>query len=185
MTAKLNLDEIAHALATDLGCFEGKILGLTGPQLTVVLFDLIGFSDLPWIAIAERRGLDLNTRNDEGHSIFVEAAYLWSNPTRGDEAGIRRRVYLNVLELLFLGADPNPRATDPFSATALAVNLNIPELATVLVLGGARLDAIEPDMNTPNNDLRGVLENSERQWARNLVGIAERVRVRCSDGRSS
>lgn len=178
MTDKPNLDDIANALAVDLGCFDGKIVGLTGRQLAAVLFYLIGFSELPWIAIAQSRGLDLNSRTDEGHSIFVEAAYLWSNPIKGDEAGIRRRVYLNVLELLFLGADPNPRSTDPFSATALAVHLNIPELATTFVLGGARLDAIEPDMNTSNNNLRGVLENSERQWARNLVGIAERVRLR-------
>lgn len=167
-------DEAVAALERGLTSFDTWIQSISPSERELLLFELIGSSGLPWIAIAKERGVNVDARTDEGHSIFVEAIYLWRNPLKHDAAGIRQRVYQNVLELLAAGADPNPKSTDPFSAVALAVTLDVPELATLLVLGGARLDCLEPDYSPPTN-LRSLLLSSDRPWAISLVHLADRT----------
>lgn len=173
MTNEILSEGAAAALNQGLNDFDAWIQSITAKDLEFVFFDLLGFSELRWISVAKYRGLNVNARTDEGHSIFVEAVYLWNQPLGNDKLHIRRRIFLNVLELLSLGADPKPRPTDPFSATALAVALDIPELATLFVLGGASLDCDEPDDNTPNRTLRETLLASGKPWSEMLVNIAE------------
>lgn len=173
MTKEILSEVAVVALNQGLSEFDAWIQSIAAEDLEFVFFDLIGFSELRWISVAKYRGLNVDARTDEGHSIFVEAVYLWSQSLGSDGFHVRRRIFLNILELLSLGADPNPRPTDPFSATALAVALDIPELATLFFLGGANLGCGEPDDNTSNRTLRETLLASGKPWSDLLVNIAQ------------
>jgi hypothetical protein len=138
-----------------------------------LLWNVGSKSQLNWGSRLVLMGANINYLNCEGASVLSRCVHSWDIrgclPTR-EAHNVRSRIYLNAIEFLSLGFDPNARYLG-CSVTGLAVSLNCPELATLLVISGADLDREEEEGWAET--LRTLITASSLDWPKKLIDLAE------------
>jgi hypothetical protein len=135
---------------------------------------IIGCSDQSWPGVLVELGGDVNYRNDEGESVLSVCVHRWVETRVKDLAQGRRNIWINALQFLRLGCDPNSAYMSHSSVTGLAVSWDCPELATLFTLCGVDLDR-EEEVGVPQTLRRKMIEDPQL-WPKELVILSDNLR---------